>query len=359
MLTKMLKTLLGVRDERSFVYDIGPDAFTFYLFLRSMVEESEYREDEEWGQRIKDSPGVSAVVVHVDYPYYRDMFGQYNKGITDYVTSLKGSNWIYDYETEGNQAEVVLALSYTEPVTTMVFAVDELVEKSKRIEEQIRKAHKRDPRSVPRGYGRYKKKSSRLEKASKLVSDQKSKTDELHQKNTEKFKGRSAKKAKSNYGYTGTKHHDEQLSDIKDSNANWKATPKGMIAMYESMFEDQYGIDPPKLWTKSNSFSKKSLKLISIAKEFDWHEAMRAVAFCLDNWEEIKKHRNVQKYPTPDAIWFLRSEICMAFRAGEDPMSVLESRYENKRQKALKDGEWGDSSRYDDPDDVFIDLSDD
>ena len=319
MLSETLKTLLG--DKSSLVREIGPDAFTMYLLLRSMSEER--IDEDDWSWRNPEPPPGDPLVVFgnlfemkqgiwSDSMTYADLEGM--------MSALRHSGWVYDYNIDDLDYNVVLGTHDRAPV----YAIDERISEVDRRRAAITKPH-------PTARRKMADVSSRMKTAQKAAESAKEVAQELHEKKSEKIRKRQQAKRNKEVGETGTKYHAKKTSHYLNEDGTYRENQFGIAKMYEHMFIEAFRIDPPSVFRGSKSLTKHGRKLWAIASDFSPDEAMEIVGYAVQNWQELRKVVRVDEYPTPDAIWRLRMDLGMALRAGDDPVASFRKKHARMR----------------------------
>jgi len=339
MLTETLRKLLG--DEAKAVREIGPKPFVLYLLIRAEAEEGRYERVDDWDWRGREEIPGDVLFVEGTVPSAARAIECTQKEVPNYLQALMHSGWLYDYYVDGKDYTAVVA---TATRSVPIYAVEEKVA-TLESERVSRSAH---PTSIPsrRNPGVTARTKARMAGFKKKAKEVKAHTDKLHEANAKKFLKRDQEKTKKQFGYTGASSHGAMTSRFMNEDGSYKANDIGLLKMYEHEFIHAYSMDPPKVLTGTMSPTAKGRKLTAIASEFTPEEAMKAVEYAIRHWSAIKEYCRTDEYPGPEAIWRLRSDLCMSIRADEDPLSALERKNNNSNSNADA-GEWTQSGEDD------------
>lgn len=356
-------TLLGA-DEYNPIRDLGAEAYALYTWLRAIAPDRGDVVDLEDAPPAYDPPvdadGLRVRFARTDAPV--DLTKAQLEGC---LQSIRSNGWSYGHvvHSDGNAADVYMGTYGRAPAWAADEKFHDLLREGVLPEryavqamracgfpvEPARSAQIDDrevapPDQVDHDDGRVQQKADRLER---LMADQKEKTDEVRKQEEQKWRERG-------YAVEADDREMGRTGNISGDGTPWgfredgeiKRNKHGLWRLYQRLFEREFDVPPPSLWTESGKPSKNAHRLGRIADEYSIDVAIEAVGELVTRWDAVQEARGITAPPVPSQVWRLKDTVCYAIESGEDPIERL-------------GGESGgtDDSEWDDEDDINTEFN--
>lgn len=353
-------TILLGADEYNPIEDLGPEPFCLYVWLRSVTPTRATlvpASDDEACDVDRD--GVDVV---------RTRFGRREapvdltkSQVTGALESIRSNGWSYGHRIadDGNAADVYLGV-YDR---TFVWAADarfhELLdegvlpegaaEQALRLESapvaparEMDVSFEADVRAdVDPDDDQVSERAAALDAA---LDEAKQRTDEVLEREKQKWRDRGQEITDDRtMGYSdGPPSEDTPWGFREDGEL--KRNKHGLWRLYQRLFEREFDVPPPSLWTDSGKPSKNAHRLGKIVDEYSIDVAMEAVGELVTRWDEVQSARSITAPPVPAQIWRLKDTVCYAIESGEDPVERLGGEPRDAADEGDWDGDQDDES---------------